>query len=172
MPPLKRNKGATLAKSPPGSPIRPITKRPRQQTPEAPGSLPLPLRPTKAIAITTPTAFNSSQVDESEFEEERRAQVISESESEESKKENDINQANEFLDQDLKELGPDKLDKKDINKSDIKKEVTKEFKTSKYFRQLIIDSKSSLSIPFEKVIDTLTLSKYLTSFNIYNITNF
>jgi hypothetical protein len=73
MPPLKRNRGATLAKSPPGSPIRPITKRPCQQTLEASGSLPLSLRPTKAITITTPTAFNSSQVDESEFEEERRA---------------------------------------------------------------------------------------------------
>ena len=73
MPPLKRNRGATLAKSPPGLPIRPITKRPRQQTPKASSSLPLPLRPTKAITTSTPTAFNSSQVDESEFEEERLA---------------------------------------------------------------------------------------------------
>jgi hypothetical protein len=169
MPPLKRNRGATLAKSPPGSPIRPITKRPRQQTPEASGSLPLPLRPTKAIAITTPTAFNSSQVDESEFEEERRAQVISESESEESEEEDDINQANEFLDQDLEELGPDRLDREDIDESDIEKEVTEEFKTSKYFRQLIIDLEGNLSVPSEKEINTPTLCKYLLSINIiYN----
>jgi hypothetical protein len=97
MPPLKRNKSATLAKSPSRSPIRPITKQPCQQTLEASGSLPLPLRPTKAIVITTPTAFNSSQVNESEFKEEKRAQVISESESKESEKEDNINQANKFL---------------------------------------------------------------------------
>jgi hypothetical protein len=60
MPSLKRNKGATLAKSPPRLSIRLITKRPRQQTLEASGSLPLPLRPTKAIAIITLTAFNNS----------------------------------------------------------------------------------------------------------------
>jgi hypothetical protein len=60
MPPLKRNKGVTLAKSPPRSLIRPITKRPCQQTPEASGSLPLPLRLTKAIAIIMLIAFNSS----------------------------------------------------------------------------------------------------------------
>lgn len=73
MAPLKRNRGATLAKSPPGSPIRPITKRPRQQTPKGSSSLPLLLRPTKLNSTSTPTAFNSSQVDESEFEEERIA---------------------------------------------------------------------------------------------------
>jgi hypothetical protein len=97
--------------------------------------LPIPLRPTKAISTTTPTAFNSSQVNKSEFKEERRAQVISESESKESKKEkkDNITCINKFLDQDLKKLGLDKLDKEDINKSDIKREVTKEFKTSKYF---------------------------------------
>ncbi|KAL5331349.1 hypothetical protein ACEPPN_000879 [Leptodophora sp. 'Broadleaf-Isolate-01'] len=133
MAPSKRNRGATLAKSPPGSPIRPITKRPCQQTPEASSSLPLPLRPTKLIATTTPTAFNSSQVDESEFKEERRAQVISESESEEEEEEDDITCTNEFLDQDLKELGPDRLDREEIDESDIEKEVTEEFKTSKYF---------------------------------------
>jgi hypothetical protein len=49
------------------------------------------------------------------------------------KEEDDITCTNKFLDQDLKELGPDKLDREDINKSDIKKKVTKEFKTSKYF---------------------------------------
>jgi hypothetical protein len=73
MPPLKRNKGVMLAKSPSGSPIRPITKRPYQQTLKASGSLLLLLRLTKAIAITTFTAFNSSQVNESEFKKERRA---------------------------------------------------------------------------------------------------
>jgi hypothetical protein len=94
------------------------------------------LRPTKAISITTPTAFNSSQVDESEFKKERRAQVISKLKSKESKKEKEdnITYTNKFLDQDLKELGPDRLNKKDINESDIKKKVIKEFKTSKYFR--------------------------------------
>jgi hypothetical protein len=133
MPPLKRNRGAMLAKSPPGLPIWPITKRPCQQTLKASGSLPLPLRPTKAIAITTPTAFNSSQVNESEFKKEKRAQVISESESKESKKKDNINQANKFLDQDLKKLGLDRLNRENINELDIKKEVTKEFKTFKYF---------------------------------------
>jgi hypothetical protein len=61
--------------------------------------------------------------------------VISESESKESEKEkeDDITCTNKFLDQDLEELGPDRLDKEDINESDIKREVTKEFKTSKYF---------------------------------------
>ena len=65
--------------------------------------------------------------------------MISESESEESEEskeeeEDNITRTNEYLDQDLKELGPDRLDREDINESDIKKEVTKEFKTSKYFR--------------------------------------
>ena len=62
--------------------------------------------------------------------------MISELESKESKEEedNNITRANEFLDQDLKELGPDRLDREDINELDIKKEVTEEFKTSKYFR--------------------------------------
>jgi hypothetical protein len=61
--------------------------------------------------------------------------VISESESEESEKEeeDDITRTNKFLDQDFKELGLDRLDREDINESDIKREVTKEFKTSKYF---------------------------------------
>jgi hypothetical protein len=161
MPPSKRNRSATLAKSSPGSPIQPITKRSRQQTPEASSSslpLPIPLRPTKAISTTTPTAFNSSQVDESEFKEERRAQVISESESEESEEEeeDDITRTNEFLDQDLEELGPDRLDREDIDESDIEREVTKEFKTSKYFRQSIIDSGGKVVLPPEKVINLPT----------------
>ena len=139
MPPLKRNRGATLAKLPPRSLIRPITKRPRQQTPEGSSSLPLLLRPTKLNSTSTPTAFNSSQVDESEFEEGNRALVISELESEEEseseeEEEDDITRVNEYLDQDLEELGPDRLDREDIDELDIKKEVTKEFKTFKYFR--------------------------------------
>ena len=60
--------------------------------------------------------------------------MISELESEDNKEEDDITQANEFLDQDLEELGPDRLDREDIDELDIKKKVTKEFKTSKYFR--------------------------------------
>jgi hypothetical protein len=76
MPPLKRNKSATLAKLSLKSPIQPITKRSCQQTPKAfNSSLPLliPLRPTKAIFTTTPTVFNNSQVNKSEFKKERRA---------------------------------------------------------------------------------------------------
>jgi hypothetical protein len=63
MPPSKRNRSATLAKLSLGSPIQPITKRSCQQTPEAFSSslsLLIPLRLTKAISTTTPTAFNSS----------------------------------------------------------------------------------------------------------------
>ena len=93
--------------------------------------LPLPSRPIKAISTTTPTAFNSSQVNKSEFKEEQ-GRLSNESEVKE--EEDNITQANEFLDQDLKELGQDRLDKEEINKSDIEKEVSEEFKTSKYFR--------------------------------------
>ena len=169
---LKRNRSVTFAKSPPESPIQPIAKRLRQQTPESSSTIPLPLRPTKLTATSTPTAFNSSQVDESKFEEERRAQVISESESEDNKKEDDITQANEFLDQDLEELGQDRLDREEIDESDIEKEVTEEFKTSKYFRQLILDSKGNLTVPLKKVIDLPTFSKCLISLYIFNIINF
>ena len=56
----------------------------------------MPLRPTKLIATIILTAFNSSQVDELELAEERRAQVISELESE-NEEEDNITQANEFL---------------------------------------------------------------------------
>ena len=60
--------------------------------------------------------------------------MISESESEqESKEEDNITHANEFLDQDLKELGPDRLDREDINESDVEREVDKEVKISKSF---------------------------------------
>jgi len=169
MAPSKRNRGATLAKSPPGSPIRPITKRPRQQTPKASGLLPLLLCPTKPTSTSTPTAFNSSQVNESESEEESIAQVISESESEEeseseSKEEDDITRANEYLDQDLKELGPDRLDREDINESDVEREVDKEVKSSKSFCQSIIDLEGRIILPFEKVLDLPTFSKYINSF--------
>ncbi|PVH67338.1 hypothetical protein DL98DRAFT_600653 [Cadophora sp. DSE1049] len=136
----KRNRSDTLAKSPPGSPIRPITKRSRQKTPESSTTfttLLLPLRPTKHTPTHTPTAFNSSQVDESESEEENTvAQVISESESEEeteSEEEDDITCNNKYLDQDLKELGPDKLDREDIDESDVEREVDEEVKISKSF---------------------------------------
>ncbi|KAL5317038.1 hypothetical protein ACEPPN_016092 [Leptodophora sp. 'Broadleaf-Isolate-01'] len=130
----KRNRSATLAKSPPESPIRPITKRSRQETPEsstASVTLPLPLRPTKLTSTSTPTAFNSSQVDESDSEEESTlAQVISELESKEEsnnkEEEDDITCANEYLDQDLnKELGPDRLDREETDESDAKNELQK-----------------------------------------------
>jgi hypothetical protein len=86
--------------------------------------------------------------------------VISKSESKESKKKkkNNITYTNKFLDQDLKELGPDRLDREDIDESDIKKKVTKEFKTSKYFRQLIIDLEGKVVLSLEKVINLLTFS--------------
>jgi hypothetical protein len=84
--------------------------------------------------------------------------VISKSESKKSKKkeEDDITHTNKFLNQDLKELGPDRLNKEDIDELDIKKKVTKEFKTFKYFCQLIIDSEGKVVLPPEKVINLLT----------------
>jgi len=70
MAPLKRYRSATLAKSPPGSPIRLTIKRSRQKTLELPTIasastststiLPLPLRPTKTVSTSTPNTFNSS----------------------------------------------------------------------------------------------------------------
>ena len=101
MPPSKRYRSATLAKSPPGSPIRPITKRSRHKTPETSSTsttLPLPLRPTKATSTSTPTAFNSSPPRQLGAE---KAQVINESESEEEseiEEEDDITYNNEYLD--------------------------------------------------------------------------
>ena len=179
MPPSKRNRSATLAKSPPGSPIRPITKRSRQKTPEIQASsstiLPLPLRPTK-ISFSTATAFNSSQVEESESEEEARVRLIDESESEEEEEEeeedDDITRANEYLDQDLKELGPDRLDREDIDESDIEKEVSEEFKTSKFFRQSIIDleGRFTFELPSKEVKSIITYSTYFNPFIII-ITN-
>jgi hypothetical protein len=65
--PSKRVQSVTLAKSPPKSLIRPITKQPRQKTPEpifvSSFTLPLPLRPTRPTSTSTPTVFNSSQID-------------------------------------------------------------------------------------------------------------
>jgi hypothetical protein len=140
MAPSKRNRSTTLAKSPPGSPIRLIKKRSRQKTPESSTTsttLPLPLRPTKTTSTTTPTAFNSSQVNESESEDENTlALIVSESKSEEkskSEEEDDITYNNEYLDQDLKELGPDRLGKEDTNESDAKNKISEEFKYSKFF---------------------------------------
>jgi hypothetical protein len=129
-------------------------------------TLPLPLRPTKPTITSTPTAFNSSQVDESESEEENTvAQVISESESKEeskSKEEDNITRANEYLDQDLEELGPDRLDREDIDESDTEIKVSEEFKHSKFFNQLVIDLESGLSfkLPSKKVVVGSSLSTY------------
>ena len=127
-----------LAKLPPELPIRPITKRPCQQTPKASGLLPLPLRLTKLTSTSTPTAFNSSQVDKLEFKEERGAIVISKLESKEESKnkeeeDNNITCANKFLDQDLEELGPDRLDRENIDELNVEREVDKEIKSSKSF---------------------------------------
>ena len=141
MAPSKRNRSETLAKSPPRSPIRPIIKRPRQKTPELTSisaTLPLPLRPIK-LATSTPTAFNSSQINELEGEDDIRAQAINELESEEeeweseSEEEDDITCNNEYLDQDLEELGPDRLDREETDELNIEKEVSEEFKTSSFF---------------------------------------
>jgi uncharacterized protein YqeY len=62
--------------------------------------------------------------------------VVSESESKEenkSKEKDNITCINKYLDQDLEELGLDKLSKEDINKSDAEIEINKEFKNSKFF---------------------------------------
>jgi hypothetical protein len=67
--PLKQNQSVTLVKSPPQLPIRPIRKRPRQKTPESFSSAitpNLPLCLTKPTITSTPTAFNSSQVNKSD----------------------------------------------------------------------------------------------------------
>jgi hypothetical protein len=137
MAPFKRNRSVTLAKSLLRSPNKLITKRPRQKTSESSVTLSLSLRPTKPTSISTPTAFNSSQVSQSESEEENTiAQVVSESETKEeskSEEEDNITCINKYLDQDLKELGPDRLDKEDINESDAEIKVSKEFKNSKFF---------------------------------------
>ena len=103
MAPLKRNWSATLAKLPPELPIRPITKCSRQKPPELSTTfvtLPLPLRPTKPTTTSTPTAFNSSQVDELESEEDMQARVANKLESKEESKEEENNNTyyNKYLD--------------------------------------------------------------------------
>jgi hypothetical protein len=137
MAPSKRNRSATLAETPLSSPNKLITKRPRQKTLESSIILPLSLRPTKPTSISIPTAFNSSQVDQLESEEENTiTQVISESESEresKSKEEDNITRTNKYLDQDLEELGPDRLDREDTNESDAEIKISEEFKSSKFF---------------------------------------
>ena len=97
-------------------------------------------------------------------------QTFSESEEEsESEEKDDITRVNEFLDQDLEELGPDRLDKEDIDESDVEIEVDEVVKSSKSFCQSIIDLEGRLSLPSEKVINMPILSK---SFNIlYHIIN-
>jgi hypothetical protein len=62
--------------------------------------------------------------------------VVSESKSKEeseSEEKDNITRINKYLDQDLEKLGLDKLDKEDINESDTKIKVSKEFKNSKFF---------------------------------------
>jgi hypothetical protein len=62
--------------------------------------------------------------------------VVSKSESKEeseSEEEDNITCINEYLDQDLEELGLDRLDREDINESDAEIEVSEEFKNSKFF---------------------------------------
>ena len=105
MAPSKRYRSATLAKLPPRLPIRPITKYSRQKTPELSTTsitLPLLLQLTKPTFTLTPTAFNSSQVDKLDSEEENTlAQVISKLESEEeseSEEEDNITCINKYLD--------------------------------------------------------------------------
>ena len=125
----------------------------------------MPLRLIKAITTSTSTAFNSSQID-SESEEER-AQVISESESEIKEEEDDITCNNEYLDQDLKELGPDRLDREETDESDIEKEVSEEFQASSFFRQSIIalDDKLTFKLSSKTVDSTPKHSTYINSFN-------
>ncbi|PVH74476.1 hypothetical protein DL98DRAFT_537453 [Cadophora sp. DSE1049] len=62
----KRSRSATLVKSPLRSPIKPITKRSRQKTPESTTftTLPLPLRLTKPTFTFTLTAFNNQDFEE------------------------------------------------------------------------------------------------------------
>jgi hypothetical protein len=61
------------------------------------------------------------------------SKLKSEKESE-NKEEDDITCANKYLDQDLnKELGLDRLNKKNTDESDAENKVSKEFKISKFF---------------------------------------
>ena len=84
--------------------------------------------------------------------------MISEPESEggsESEEEDDITYNNEYLDQDLEELGPDRLDREDTDESDAENEVSEEFKRSKYFSQSVINLEGKLGFKLpSKVITT------------------
>ena len=87
--------------------------------------------------------------------------MISEPESEggsESKEEDDITCNNEYLDQDLEELGPDRLDREDTDESDAENEVSEEFKRSKYFSQLVINLEGKLGfrLPSEVITTSRT----------------
>jgi hypothetical protein len=99
--------------------------------------------------------------------------VVSKSESKkesESKEEDNITCINKYLDQNLKELGLDRLNKEDINKSDTKIEVSKEFKNFKFFDQLVIDLKGKLSfkLPFKEVVISSSLSTYYLLVFLFN----
>jgi hypothetical protein len=96
--------------------------------------------------------------------------VVSESESKkksESKEEDNITYINKYLNQNLKELGLDRLNRKDINKLDTKIKVSKEFKNSKFFDQSVInlEGKLSFKLPFkEAVIGSSSSTYYLLVF--------
>ena len=90
-----------------------------------------------------------------------------ESESEEKK---DITCINKYLDQDLKKLGLNKLNKEDINESDAKIKVSKEFKNSKFFNQSVIDLEGKLSfkLPFKEAVIGSSLSTYYLLVFLFN----
>jgi hypothetical protein len=96
--------------------------------------------------------------------------VVSESESKkesESEEEDDITRINKYLDQDLKELGLDRLNREDINESDTKIKVSEEFKNSKFFDQSVIDLEDKLSFKLsfkEAVIGSSSSTYYLLVF--------
>jgi hypothetical protein len=99
--------------------------------------------------------------------------VINESESKEeseNKEEDNITCINKYLDQDLEELGLDRLNKKDINKSDAEIKVSEEFKNSKFFDQSVIDLKGKLSfkLPFKEAVIGSSLSTYYLLVFLFN----
>jgi hypothetical protein len=99
--------------------------------------------------------------------------VVSKSESKEeseNKKEDNITYINKYLNQDLKKLGPDRLDKEDINESDTKIKVNKEFKNSKFFNQLVInlENKLSFKLPFREAVIGSFLSTYYLLVFLFN----
>ena len=99
--------------------------------------------------------------------------MISESKSKresESKEEDDITRANEYLDQDLEELGPDRLNREDTNESDTEIEISEEFKSSKFFNQSVIDLEGKLSfkLPFKEGVISSSLSTYYLLIFLFN----